>query len=62
MPMTFKELERIIKKDGWYQVSSEGSHYQYKHPKKKGRVTLPYHSGDIFIGIVNSVLKQAGLK
>ncbi len=39
-----------------------GSHYQYKHPTKKGKVTIPNHRGDIPQRVVNSILKQAGLK
>ncbi len=60
--MKFRELERIIKADGWEYSDSDGSHYQYKHKTKKGKVTIPYHTGDITKGVVNSVLKQAGLK
>ena len=41
--MTAKEAEKIIKKDGWYLVSIEGSHHQYKHPEKSGKVTIPFH-------------------
>lgn len=60
--MTFRELEKIIKKDGWYLDSSGGSHHQYKHSTKKGKVTIPRHTGDVNPRVVNSVLKQAGLK
>jgi predicted RNA binding protein YcfA (HicA-like mRNA interferase family) len=60
--MTFRELERIVKADGWYLYSTQGSHHQYKHPVKCGRVTIPYHSGDLPKFVVNSVLKQAGIK
>ena len=60
--MTFKEIEKIIKDDGWELKSAEGSHFQYVHPSKSGKVTLPRHRGDIPKGTVNSILKQAGLK
>lgn len=60
--MTAKEVLKILKKDGWYVVEIQGSHYQLKHPSKKGRVTLPFHSGDLKAGTLNSILKQAGLK
>lgn len=59
--MRFKELERKLLNDGWYLLNAKGSHHQYKHPAKKGKVTIPYHNGDIHIDIVKSVLKQAGL-
>ena len=61
--MTAKELEKIIKKDGWYLYGIEGSHYQYKHPFKKGKITLPFHIGrDLNKKIINTVLKKSGLK
>jgi len=58
----FHEMERIIKKDGWKLHNVEGSHYHYTHEIKRGKVTIPYHRGDIDPAIVKSVLKQAGLK
>ncbi|MEE3402523.1 MAG: type II toxin-antitoxin system HicA family toxin [Acutalibacteraceae bacterium] len=39
-----------------------GSHHQYTHPQKKGKVTIPNHKGDLDMKTVNSILKQAGLK
>lgn len=62
MRMTFREMEKIIKADGWYFYDAKGSHYQYKHPEKKGIVTIPHHKGDIPKGTANSIFKQAGLK
>ncbi|NSW89303.1 MAG: type II toxin-antitoxin system HicA family toxin [Firmicutes bacterium] len=60
--MTFRELEKIVTADGWVRKSSVGSHIHYKHPTKPGKVTIPNHRGDIKPAVVNSVLKQAGLK
>ncbi|MCL2675089.1 MAG: type II toxin-antitoxin system HicA family toxin [Firmicutes bacterium] len=60
--MKFKEIEKLIKKDGWILKDVSGSHYQYVHPVKKGRVTIPYHNGDISVSVLNSILKQAGIK
>ncbi len=60
--MTFKEVEKIIKDDGWYFVGARGSHFKYKHPSKKGSVILPNHKGDIPKGTLISIFKQAGLK
>ena len=60
--MKFHELEKIIKADGWKLHNVEGSHHHYKHPKKRNKVTIPYHKGDIDLAIVKSVIKQAGLK
>lgn len=62
--MTSKEAEAIIKKDGWRLVKIEGSHHQYKHPFKRGKVTIPFHlkPKDLDKKTINSILKQAGLK
>jgi predicted RNA binding protein YcfA (HicA-like mRNA interferase family) len=63
MPMKFKELIKIIEADGWLYVTTKGSHRQYKHPTKKGKVTIngkPNQDVDEFLK--NSILKQAGLK
>ena len=59
--MKFKELEKILLKDGWYQVKQKGSHHQYKHPSKSGKVTIPEHGGDLNLDTVKSIMKQAGL-
>ncbi|MDR2654507.1 MAG: type II toxin-antitoxin system HicA family toxin [Oscillospiraceae bacterium] len=56
------EMERKLLQDGWIYKSSKGSHRQYIHPQKPGKVTIPFHSGDLDKGTVKSILKQAGLK
>lgn len=48
--------------DGWYEVATKGSHVQFKHPTKPGRVTVPHPKRDIPIGTLKSVEKQSGLK
>ena len=49
--------------DGWFLVTTRGSHRQFKHPSKSGRVTVPGKpSDDIAAGTLNSILKQAGIK
>ncbi|WP_438467816.1 type II toxin-antitoxin system HicA family toxin [Streptococcus pluranimalium] len=60
--MDSRKLTKIILKDGWYEVGVVGSHHHYKHPTKKGKVTIPHPKKDIPIKTVNSILKQAGLK
>jgi len=58
-----RDVTKMIEQDGWYQVSQKGSHRQFKHPTKKGRVTIAGHANDEMApGTLNSVLKQAGLK
>ena len=53
----------MLKKDGWYLVTTRGGHRQFKHPIKSGRVTVPGKlSDDLALGTLNSILKQAELK
>lgn len=60
--MKVRELLKILVKDGWTKKDQKGSHLQLVHPIKKGKVTLPIHSGDIPKGTLNAIMKQAGLK
>jgi predicted RNA binding protein YcfA (HicA-like mRNA interferase family) len=58
-----RDAIKLIEKDGWYLVTVRGSHKQFKHPLKKGRVTIAGNLGnDLAKGTLNSILKQAGLK
>jgi predicted RNA binding protein YcfA (HicA-like mRNA interferase family) len=61
--MKVSEVLRMLHDDGWYLVATRGSHRQFKHPTKPGRVTLAGKpSDDLARGTLASVLKQAGLK
>ncbi|WP_221058483.1 type II toxin-antitoxin system HicA family toxin [Methanoculleus chikugoensis] len=61
--MKVKDCIKMIEADGWYLVATRGSHRQYKHPSKPGRITIAGHpADDLAPGTLNSVLKQAGLK
>jgi predicted RNA binding protein YcfA (HicA-like mRNA interferase family) len=61
--MKVREAIRMIEDDGWYLVATRGSHRQYKHPAKPGRVTIAGKpSDDLAPGTRNSIMKQAGLK
>ena len=61
--MKVRELIKLIENDGWDLVKTKGSHRQFKHPTKKGKVTVPGKmSKDVPKGTLNNVLKQAGLK
>lgn len=54
-------IKRIIA-DGWYPVKSNGgSHQQFRHPTKKGKVTIPHPKKDLPQPTINSIMKQAGL-
>jgi len=59
--MKFREVEKLLLADGWTFKNAKGSHYQFVHPAKPGKVTVPYHPGDIAPIIVKAILKQAGL-
>ncbi len=61
--MKIKELIRMLESDGWEQVRMKGSHRQYRHPSKKGTVTVAGKSNaDIPPGTLATILKQAGRK
>lgn len=61
--MKIKELINLIESDGWYHVRTRGSHRQFHHDTKPGTVTVAGKPNvDVTPGILNSVLKQAGLK
>ena len=62
MPKTARQMEKIILEDGWVLIRQVGSHRQYRHPTKEGRVTIPFHAKDLTIKVEKSILKQAGLK
>jgi predicted RNA binding protein YcfA (HicA-like mRNA interferase family) len=58
-----RDVIRIIEEDGWHQVSQEGSHRQFKHAVKKGRVTVAGHpSVDVPPGTLKNIYKQAQLE
>lgn len=62
MPMTSKDMEKLILADGLMFKNQVGSHRHYIHPTKKGKVTIPFHSKDLSKGTELSILRQAGLK
>ena len=62
MPLTGKEMVKLALENGWVEVRQRGSHHHFKHPSKKGVVTVPHPTKDLHPKTVNSILKQAGLK
>jgi predicted RNA binding protein YcfA (HicA-like mRNA interferase family) len=63
MPPKIRDVLRRLQEDGWYLDRTKGSHRQFRHPVKPGTVTVPGKPGDdILPGMLNSILKQAGLK
>lgn len=59
--MKSSSLIKEIEADGWYLVRTKGSHHHFKHPFKKGIVTIPHPKKEIPIGTERSIRKQAGL-
>ncbi|MBP2638689.1 MAG: YcfA family protein [Firmicutes bacterium] len=57
-----REILQILNADGWYIVNKEGSHWQLKHPTKKGRVTVIHPAKDYDTKTLKSIFKQAGLE
>ena len=57
-----KKLVSLLKKNGWVLVGIEGSHHQFVHPTKSGRVCIPHPKKDLPAGTILSILKQAGIK
>jgi predicted RNA binding protein YcfA (HicA-like mRNA interferase family) len=61
--MKIREIIKLLTDDGWFQVAQEGSHRQFKHDTKPGRVTVAGKpNDDLAPGTKNSILRQAGLK
>ncbi len=61
--MKVSEVIRLVESDGWQLVATRGSHRQYKHPQKPGKVMIAGKpSVDVPSGTLNNILKQAGLK
>lgn len=58
-----KTVIKMLEEDGWFLVKTRGSHRQFKHPSKKGKVTVNGHLNDeLSQFILNSIFKQAGWK
>lgn len=62
MPLTSKEMIRLLKKNGFQKVSQNGSHVKMTNDKTGGQVIIPYHSRVLKKGLEQAILKQAGLK
>ncbi|HEY7581743.1 MAG TPA: type II toxin-antitoxin system HicA family toxin [Acetobacteraceae bacterium] len=60
--MNSREVIRALERAGWRRVASRGSHWQFTHPTRPGRVTVPHPKRDIPIGTPRSIERQAGVK
>jgi predicted RNA binding protein YcfA (HicA-like mRNA interferase family) len=62
VPRTVREMIRLVESSGWEQVGQVGSHRQYEHPERPGRVTISGKpSSDVHPKTERSILRQAGL-
>lgn len=60
--LSSREVIARLKADGWYEVNVVGSHHQFKHPTKKGRVTVKHPVKDFPPATLKSIEKQSGLR
>jgi predicted RNA binding protein YcfA (HicA-like mRNA interferase family) len=60
--MDSREIIRRLEADGWYRVAQRGSHVQFKHPVKAGRVTVPHPDKDIPAKTLRSIERQSGVR
>ena len=60
--MHSRDVIRLLEADGWKEVARKGSHAQFKHPVKKGRVTVPHPKRDLPVGTLRSIEKQSGIR
>lgn len=59
--MNCRAIIAALKREGWVRVAQKGSHVQFKHPTKPGRVTVPHPRKTIPKGTLKSIEKQAGI-
>lgn len=60
--MDSRDIIRRLESDGWYRVGQKGSHVQFKHPAKPGRVTVPHPEKDIPAKTLKSIERQPGVR
>lgn len=61
MERNSRKLIALLEQDGWFLVAVAGSHHQFKHPAKTGKITVTHPRKDMPTGLVRAILKQAGL-
>ncbi len=59
--MSSREIIKKIEQNGWVLHRIAGSHHHFKHPERRGIVTVPHPRKDIPIGTERNILNQAGL-
>jgi predicted RNA binding protein YcfA (HicA-like mRNA interferase family) len=61
MAKSSRDVIRSLIKDGWYEVGQTGSHKHFKHPVKKGKVTVPHPRRDLPVKTLKSIERQSGV-
>ncbi len=56
-----RDVIKRLEADGWFEVNHVGSHKQFKHPTKPGRVTIVHPKRDMPLGTIRSIEKQSGI-
>lgn len=62
MPMTPREMVRLLIQNGFVEVSQNGSHKKLFNKTTNKTIIVPYHSKELKKGLEQSLLKQAGLR
>jgi predicted RNA binding protein YcfA (HicA-like mRNA interferase family) len=57
-----REVIRLLLDDGWYEAGQTGSHRHFKHPVKKGKVTVPHPTKDLPVKTLKSIERQSGVR
>lgn len=60
--MDSRKAIKLLLSEGWRQVAQKGSHVQFAHPARKGRVTVPHPRKDLPEGTLRSIWKQSGIR
>jgi predicted RNA binding protein YcfA (HicA-like mRNA interferase family) len=60
--MDSRKIIKILKQNGWYETAKVGSHTQFRHPERKGCVTVPHPKKYLPIGTLKSIERQSGIK
>jgi predicted RNA binding protein YcfA (HicA-like mRNA interferase family) len=59
--MSSRDVIRELKRNGWMHIGTEGDHFQFRHPTRPGKVTVPHPKKDLGIREIISIEKQSGL-
>ncbi|MDE2121452.1 MAG: type II toxin-antitoxin system HicA family toxin [Betaproteobacteria bacterium] len=55
--MNSAQVIKLLKTDGWFLVHTVGSHHQFRHPTKPGKVTVPHPKKDLPLPTARSIMK-----